>query len=168
MRRICLILLVTALAAPAAAIAGDRMLSTAGDGSLVATAVNGTVIVQGRGLIFGHVDQGVVIVIDYRPDEPSTSLTVTGAKGKLVHAGAAYSGGDVRFLFPSGRYTIQLTGLGISASAVGKGSVSVTGAGTADDGSYTVNGGKPQAVAKSSAGQTFGGGFGGGFGGKSS
>src|SRR6185437_4900462 len=62
MRRICLILLVSAFAAPVAALAADR---TGGEGSLVFSDANGTIIVQGKGLIFGHFDQGALMVLDY-------------------------------------------------------------------------------------------------------
>ena len=60
------------------------------------------------------------------------------------------------FLFPSGRYTLELIGNGIAVSAVGKGSVSVTGAGTNDDGTVATNGGRPQEVARGSASLVFG------------
>ena len=96
-------------------------------------------------------------MLDYRPDDPSDVLTVTGAIGKLVRSGATSTGTDIRFLLPSGRYKIELVGTGIDVSAVGRGWVSATGAGTFDDGSFTVNGGKPQQLAKGSAGQPFGG-----------
>src|SRR6476659_953401 len=128
MRRICLILLVSAFAAPVAALAADR---TSGEGSLVFSDANGTIIVQGKGLIFGHFDQGALMVLDYRPDDPNASITVSGSRVRVVKG--TYSGSDIRFLFPSGRYTLELIGTGIALSAVGKGSVSVTGAGTNDD-----------------------------------
>jgi hypothetical protein len=152
MRRICFILLVIALTVPTAALAGDRAV---GDGSLVVTNASGTIIVQGKGLIFGHVDQGTLVVLDYRPDGSSAVLTVNGARGKIVRSGTS-TGNDVRFLLPSGRYTIELVGTGIDVSAVGKGLVSVTGAGTSDDGSFTVNGGKQLPLTKGSASQLFG------------
>ncbi len=95
---------------------------------------NGTIIVQGKGVIFGHFDQGALMVLDYRPDDPNASITVSGSKVRAVKATGTYSGSDIRFLFPSGRYTLELIGNGIAVSAVGKGSVSVTGAGTNDDG----------------------------------
>lgn len=156
MRRFCFILLVIALVAPAAAFAGDRAAGATGDGSLVVTDANGTVIVQGKGVIFGHFVQGQLTVIDYRPDDPTNSLTASGAKGRVLHIGAGYAGSDIRFLLPAGRYTIQLVGFGLDISAVGKGNVSATGAGTGDDGSFAVNGGKPQPLPKASAAQIFG------------
>ncbi len=67
------------------------------------------------------------------------------------------SGSDVRFLFPSGRYTIELIASDINASAVGKGTIVGTGLGTPDDGSFSVNGGKPeQLTAKGATSDSFG------------
>jgi hypothetical protein len=154
MRRICLILLVGTLTLPVAALAADRAL---GDGSLVVSDANGTIIVQGKGLIFGHFEQGALIVLDYKPDDVTDSLTVSGTRLKAARASGTYSGSDVRFLFPSGRYTLELIGNGIAVSAVGRGIVSLTGAGTTDDGTFTANGGKPQDVPKVSVNQLFGG-----------
>jgi hypothetical protein len=153
MRRICLILLVSAFAAPVAALAADRV---SGEGSLVFSDANGTIIVQGKGVIFGHFDQGALMVLDYRPDDPNASITVSGSKVRADKATGTYSGSDIRFLFPSGRYTLELIGNGIAVSAVGKGSVSVTGAGTNDDGTVATNGGRPQEVARGSASLVFG------------
>ena len=68
-------------------------------------------------MIYGHFDQGTLIVIDYKADDSSDAAAVTGAKLK----GRSYTGADVRFLFPSGRYTLTLIGNGINLSAVGQG-----------------------------------------------
>jgi hypothetical protein len=57
-----------------------------------------------------------------------------------------YSGSDVRFYFPGGRYTLTVTGTGISISAVGSGSFSAIGASAPDDGSFTVDGGHAQSI----------------------
>ena len=156
MRRICFILLVTALATPVAASASGR---ASGDGSLAVTGASGTLVIKGRGVIFGHFDQGALIVLDYTADDSfgSTSPTVTAAKSKVVRTGGTYAGTDVRFLFPAGRYTIEFVGLNIDISAVGKGFVSVTGAGTLDDGTIAINGGKPQPVLKAAPAEWFGG-----------
>ena len=153
MRQFCLIILVAALLAPAAALAGDR---AAGDGSLAVTGGNATITIQGRGLVYGHFDSGTLMVMEYKPDDPTTAISVGAPKVKGPRGVATYVGSDVRFLLPSGRYTIELIASGINMSAVGRGNFSATGAGTPDDGSYTVNGGKPQPIAKLPGGQTFG------------
>jgi hypothetical protein len=145
MRRFCLLLLVTVLALPAAALAAR----SAPDGSLVVSEANGTVIVRGKGLIYGHLAQARLTILDYKPDGV-TVPSVTGAKWWKVMPGTldvVYYGSDVRFLFPSGKYVLKFEGTGIDISAVGTGTVQIVGAGSGDDGSFVVNGGKPVDVA---------------------
>ncbi len=158
MRRICLILVLSFVVVPAAN-ASDRSGSeraAAADGALAVTGASGTITVQGRGLIFGHFDQGTLMVIDYRPDDPGTALSVTGAKVKSLRGVAYYSGSDVRFLLPAGRYMVEVIATGINLSGVGRGFVWGTGFGTVDDGSFAVNGGKPLAITVGSVSQSFG------------
>jgi hypothetical protein len=140
MRRHALILLALCLLAPAAAQADHR---TAGDGSLVVSDASARVItVKGSGLIFGHIDQGTVTVVAY--DAANTSAPqISGSPGKIVGQTVVYFGTDLRFLFPNGRYSLRFDGVGIDISAVGKGTVTASGLGTADDGTVAVNGGKP-------------------------
>jgi len=153
MRRICLIVVMVALAVPAAASASDR---AAGDGSLGVSAASGTVVIHGRGVIYGHFDQGTLLVLDYRPDEPASVPAISNVKARANRGSATYTGSDVRFLLPSGRYTIELIATDIDASAVGKGSVVATGAGTPDDGTVTVNGGTPLQLSKVATSENFG------------
>ncbi len=151
MRRLLLLLLLTALALPALAVASR---SAPGDGSLVVTHASGVITVSGKGLIFGHFDRGSLTVIDYRADG-NAAPTVSGAKMKLAGAriNVVYSGSGVRFLFPGGKYTLKFDGVGIDISGVGKGSVQVVGKGSSDDGTFAVNGAKalPLAIAPASA-----------------
>jgi hypothetical protein len=144
MRRLLFFLLVFALALPALALAAR---SAPGDGSLVVTNANGTILVKGKGLIYGHLEQGKLTVVDYKPDG-ITVPSVSGAKWKLAPGtlDVVYVGSNVRFLFPVGKYSLRIEGEGIDISAVGRGSVQVIGAGTADDGTYSVDGGKPVAI----------------------
>jgi hypothetical protein len=148
-----LVLLFVVLAAPAAALAAA---DAAGDGSLAVTRASGTIFVQGRGVIYGHFDSGTLMVLDYRPDDLSSVPAVSSGKSKFNGSSGVYTGTDVRFLLPSGRYTIELIGVRIDASAVGRGNVVVTGLGTFDDGSYAVNGGKPQAITRLADNDSFG------------
>ena len=138
---------VTALAAPLAA----------GDGSLALTSASGTIFVQGRGLIYGHVDSGTLMVLDYKPDDGVSAPVVSTGKAKYTKGSGVFQGSDMRFLLPSGRYTIELVGVEIDASGIGRGSIVATGLGTSDDGSYSVNGGKPQLLGKVQIGDVFGG-----------
>jgi len=120
--------------------------ATPGDGSLVVSNADGSLTVQVKGVIFGHFDRGRMTVLDWKADNPNALATVSGAKMdfKGAKANVVYSGKDVRFLFPSGSYTVKFEGGGIDLSAVGKGSLSVSGktSPTGDDGIVSVNGAK--------------------------
>jgi hypothetical protein len=155
MRRLSLLLLLTALVLSPLALAAR---TAPGDGSLVVSNANGTVVVWGKGLIYGHFSRGALTVIDYKPDE-ATAPSVSGAKMKPLTAdlSVVYSGSDVRFLFPGGKYTLRFDGAGIDISAVGKGVVLVNGAGSGDDGSFTVNGAKSQPIGVAALSATYGG-----------
>jgi hypothetical protein len=153
MRRFALVLAVAALAVPALAAAGGLAV---GDGSLGVSGASGTIVVQGRGVIYGHFDSGTLLVLDYRPDDGTSAPSYSGGKQKVTRGTGSVSGNDVRFLFPSGRYTIELIATNINASAVGKGTIAATGLGTSDDGSITVNGGKPEPLTRGSMNDSFG------------
>jgi hypothetical protein len=144
MRKLCLLLLASLLLLPAAALA-DRAGSNGG--SLVISDATGKLTVSGHGLIFGHVDRGTITVVgDYRPDDNTALPSVSGAKLKFTGGNVVYSGSDVRFLFPGGRYTLVVEGSGIDLSAVGIGKLSAVGKGSAEDGWVTVDGGIPQSI----------------------
>jgi hypothetical protein len=151
-RRILLIVIVV-LAVPAAALAAPAAV---GDGSLSLDSASGTIFVQGRGVIYGHFDSGTLMVLDYKPDDGVSIPAVSSGKAKYAKGSGVFAGSDVRFLIPSGRYTVELIGVGIDASAVGKGSIVATGLGSPDDGSYTVNGGKTQLLGKVPTSDSFG------------
>jgi hypothetical protein len=142
MRRIVFLLLALALLVPAAAT------SAPGDGSLVVTNADGTLTVQVKGVIFGHFDRGKMTVVDGKADNPNQLVTVSGAKFdvKGAKANVVYSGKDVRFLFPSGSFTLKFEGSGIDLSAVGKGSLAAAKVSPDDDGTLSVNGAKPTSI----------------------
>jgi hypothetical protein len=83
---------------------------------------------------------------DYKPDDNTALSSVSGAKMKFTGGNVVYSGSDVRFLFPGGRYTLIVDGTGIDISAVGNGKLTAVGKFLADDGTVTVDGGTPQSV----------------------
>ena len=143
MPRIILFVLAAFLAVPAGAVAKTR---AEGDGSLGVSAASGTIVIQGDGVVYGQFDTGTLLVLDYKPDDAVSTPFVSIARVSRVSN--VYAGSDVRFLLPSGRYTIELIGVGIDASAVGKGSIVATGLGSPDDGSYTLNGTKTQDLGK--------------------
>jgi hypothetical protein len=133
-----MLLVVGLLAAPASAVA------VTGDGSLVVTnAWVRQIVVQGNGVIFGHLDSGTLTVYSYDPAD-TRPYQVSGAVAKVSGTTIRYSGSDVRFLFPNGQYLLKLEGGGIDISAVGRGTVTASGLGTEDDGSLSINGNRPQ------------------------
>ncbi|HZO97364.1 MAG TPA: hypothetical protein VFB42_08335 [Gaiellaceae bacterium] len=164
MRKLCLIVLASLSCLPAAALA-ERV--AAGDGSLVVANADGRLVVSGHGLIFGHLDRGSVTVVgDYKPDDHSALSSVSGAKMRVVGGKVVYTGTDMRFFFPGGKYVLVLDGLGIDVSAVGTGKLVAPGLGLAGDGTIAVDGGRPQAADTIEGAVLFGkgGGTGGGTG----
>ena len=143
MRRLVLILLVCLLALPAVALAAAR---AAGDGTLVVKNASVTKIqVDGRGTIFGHFDAGTLTVVDYNPfDAKEPQINGCERVQQKGETTTICKGSDVRFFFGGGKYRILVTGAGISFSAVGRGTATLTGAGSPDDGTFAVNGGRPQ------------------------
>jgi hypothetical protein len=145
MRKVCLLLLAGLLLLPAVALAERG--SPSGGGSLVVSDANARLTVSGRGLIFGHLNRGTITVVgDYKPDDNTALSTVSGAKMKFSGNNVVYTGSDVRFLFPGGKYTLIVDGTGIDISAVGTGKLSAVGKFLPDDGTISVDGGVPQPV----------------------
>jgi hypothetical protein len=144
MRKLCVLLLASQLLLPAAALA-ER--SGANGGSLVVSAANARLAVSGHGLIFGHLARGTITVVgDYKPDDTTALPTISGAKLRFTGGNLVYSGSDIRFLFPGGRYSLVVDGTGIDLSAVGSGRLTALGKGLVDDGTVTIDGGLPQAI----------------------
>jgi hypothetical protein len=156
MRRLFLILLAATLALPALAV-GARLAQ--GDGSLSVARANGIIVVEGKGLIYGHFDRGTLTLLeDYHPDDLRMPA-VSGAKMKLVGDAArvVYSGTEVRFLFPSGRYALRFDGDDIDISAVGTGTVKFLGREPQEKGTYSVNGGRPLPLTNVPSSVSYGG-----------
>ena len=142
MRTLVLLLLTAALALPAASVASR---SAQGDGSLAVANATGVLTVQVKGVIFGHFDRGKMTVLEYKSDSANALPTVSGARMDVrgAKANVVYSGKDVRFLFPSGTFTLRFDGAGIDLSAVGKGWVAASEKGGDVEGTISVNGAKP-------------------------
>jgi hypothetical protein len=121
MRRICLIIVLAAVSAPGAALAAP-----ADTGSLAVSDASGSLVVSGGGVIYGHLDQGSLLVLSYRPAVAGSALSVQGASVHSQPGLTTYTGSNIRFLLPSGSYTISLVGTGIDVSAVGHGTVGVS------------------------------------------
>jgi len=155
MRKLTILIMLASLSlVPAAALAGRE---APGDGALVVSNASGRLTVHGNGLIFGHLGQGTITVVgDYQPDDNTALSSVSGAKMKIMAGNVVYSGSDVRFLFPSGRYNLIVEGTSIDISAVGKGTFSAVGAGLTDDGSFAVDGGRTQSIDSAAGNVAFG------------
>jgi hypothetical protein len=131
-----------ALALPGAAVAHTR---ASGDGTVLIKNGVGKVTIVARGGVIGRFGQGVLTVRDANPDD-NISEIVTGADRThpVNDYVTKYWGKDVRFRYIGGKFTITVSGVDIDLSAIGKGTVEVVGAGTADDGTYSLNDSKPQ------------------------
>ena len=137
-RKLAVICALAALSVTGTASAYTR---APGDGTLLIKDGIGKVTLTAKGGVIGHYAEGVLTVRDPNPDD-NVSEVVTGAESTHIVNDfvTKYTGKDVRFRYIGGRFTITLVGSNIDLSVIGKGSVSVVGKGTADDGTYSLNG----------------------------
>ena len=140
MRRLLTFAMLAALALPAASAARSQGVS---DGTLSVRDARGTITISGRGGVIGSFARGFVTIND-PVDGDGTGPVVTGDDwSKFRDATTTTWGGTkVRFRIIGGSFRIVVKGRGINLSLVGTGKVTVDGAGTGDDGSYSVNGGE--------------------------
>jgi hypothetical protein len=140
MRRLSLTLLCSLIVVPAA-LAGAQ---AAGDGVLELRAVDGTVVVTGKGVVWGQMDKGRLAVNDVLPGDGDP--LVSGYEQKLpgiCGTCTIYTGRDIHFRVTGGKYRLAFHGTGIDFSAVGVGSAQLTGEVTSlDTGYYAIDGGK--------------------------
>jgi hypothetical protein len=150
MRRLFVILLASLVVVPAA-LAAKR---AAGDGVLELRSVAGrvavgTITTPARGLQWGQMDKGKLIVVDPIPDD-TQQVYVSGfeKKGPLTFtdSGASvttYSGTNLHFRVTGGKYRLVFDGSGIDLTAIGAGTAYLTGDVNAfDAGYYAVDSGK--------------------------
>ena len=138
MRRILLTFAVlVALAIPAGSAARAR---TPTDGTLSVRDARGTITIQGRGAVIGSFNRGSVTIND-PVDWDGTGPIVTGDDWvkERTETMTTWGGQRVRFRIIGGTFRIVVKGRGINLSLVGKGQVTLKGAGTDDDGSYSTN-----------------------------
>ena len=139
MRRLLTFAMLAALALPAASAARTQ---GANDGTVSVRDARGTITISGRGGVIGSFARGSVTIAD--PIEgDGTGPVVTGddwSKDRDATT-TTWGGTKVRFRIIGGSFRIVVRGRGINLSLVGTGKVTLSGAGTADDGSYSVNGG---------------------------
>jgi hypothetical protein len=138
MRRLLGILGVLALAVPGASLAGK---SDPADGTLSLRGGHGAFTVSGRGGVIGSFVRGKVIITD-PVDGDGTGPIVSGDDWHKDRdeKTTVYGGTRVRFRMIGGSFKIRVVGTGVNLSVVGRGQVTLNGAGTGEDGSYSVNG----------------------------
>jgi hypothetical protein len=140
MRRLLTFALLAALALPAVSAARSQ---SANDGTLSVRDARGTITISGRGGVIGSFTQGRVTISD-PVDGDGTGPVVTGDDFPPIERNdttTTWRGTKVRFRIIGGSFRIVVKGRGINLSLVGKGNVTLDGAGTGDDGTYSVNGG---------------------------
>jgi hypothetical protein len=139
MRRLLTFAMLVALALPAASAARER---TPSDGTLSVREGRGTLVVSARGGVIGSFAQGRMTIVD-PVDGDGTGPIITGDDwSRDPNDTTTICGGKkVRFRLIGGAFRIRITGRGINLSVVGKGTVTLKGAGTGDDGTFSVNGG---------------------------
>jgi hypothetical protein len=132
--------LLAALMVPAASTAHTR---SATDGTLSIKGGRGKVILNVRGGVIGSLGNGSVTITD-PVDGDGTGPVVTGEDFPPVERSdttTSWRGSKVRYRIIGGAFRIVVKGRGINLSLIGKGQVTLDGAGTDDDGTYSVNGG---------------------------
>ena len=144
MRRLLTFAMLAALALPAASAA---RIQGATDGTLSVRDARGAITISGRGGVIGSFARGSVTIND-PVDGDGTGPVVTGDEWSKDRndTTTTWGGTKVRFRIIGGSFRIVVKGRGINLSLVGKGNVTLAGAGTGDDGSYSVNGGEYLAV----------------------
>ena len=145
MRALLTFAVLIALALPAASAAREQGAS---DGTLSVLGARGAITISGRGGVIGSFARGSVTISD--PVEgDGTGTIVTGDDFPPVERNdttTTWRGTRVRFRIIGGSFRIVVRGRGINLSVVGTGKVTLDGAGTGDDGSYSVNGGDYLAI----------------------
>jgi hypothetical protein len=149
MRRLFVILLASLAVVPAA-VAATR---AAGDGVLELKSADGRVVIgkdatPARGLLWGQMDKGKLIVVD--PLSGDGQVFVSGYEKKSLptfnESGAAvttYWGTNLHFRVTGGKYRLVFDGTGIDLTAIGVGTAYLTGdPNVFDAGYYAVDSGK--------------------------
>jgi hypothetical protein len=138
MKALLIALALIALALPAAA-AGTRL--DPADGTLSVRDGRGSFVVNARGGIIGSFTRGKVIITD-PIDGDGTGPIVSGDDWHKDRTDitTVYGGTRVRFRLIGGSFRIRVVGSGVNLAVVGRGSVTISGQGTDDDGTYSVNG----------------------------
>jgi hypothetical protein len=145
MRRLVIFALLGGLVLPAAALARPNGIN---DGTLSVQDGNGKVVIAGRGGVIGSFTKGSVTISD-PVDGDGTGPIISGDDFPPIERSdttTTWRGNKVRFRMIGGTFRIVLRARGIDLSFVGKGDVTISGAGTLDDGTFSANGGDYSAI----------------------
>jgi hypothetical protein len=137
MRQLITFAVLVSLAIPATSAA--RALGP-NDGTLSVRDGRGTITISARGGVIGSFAQGSVRIVDPVPGDGSGPI-VSGDEWSVERneTTTTWGGTKVRFRIIGGGFRIRVQGRGINLSLVGKGNVTLNGAGSGDDGTYSVN-----------------------------
>jgi len=138
MKRLLLLAAFVALLLPSLGAAETR---TAGDGTLSVRDARGTFTITAKGGVIGSFAKGRVVVTDPIEDD-GTGPIVSGDDWHHERSDTTdvYGGTKVRFRLIGGTFKIKVIGRGVNLSVVGKGTVTLNGEDTGDDGDYSLNG----------------------------
>lgn len=138
MKVLLIALAVIALGLPAAA-AGTRLDPS--DGTLSVRDGRGTFVINARGGVIGSFARGRVVITD-PVDGDGTGPIVSGDDWHRDRTDitTVYGGTRVRFRMIGGAFKIKVIATGVNLSVVGRGTVTLNGQGTDDDGTYSMNG----------------------------
>ncbi len=153
MRRLAVFICLLALLVPATSAGQSR----GGDGTLSIRDGRGSVVVHARGAVIGQLtrlERNGKLVIDDPVEGDGSEPKVAGADwarerpdGTLVYGGKA-----IRFRLIGGRFVLRITNaVGLQLSVVGRGRVTLDGAGSLEDGItsdgvYSLNGEEPESL----------------------
>jgi hypothetical protein len=138
MRRFLTFAVLVALAVPATSAARARGPN---DGTLSVRDARGTIVIAARGGVIGSFAQGSIRIVD--PVEGDGSGPIVSGdefRREIDDKTDLFRGTKVRFRIIGGAFRIVIKGRGINLSFVGKGNVTLNGAGTGADGAYSING----------------------------
>ena len=137
MRRLLTFAVLIALALPATSGARARGPN---DGTLSVRDGRGIITISARGGVIASFAQGSVRIVDPVEGDGSGPI-VSGDEfhREIDDKTDLYRGTRVRFRIIGGGFRIVVRGRGINLSLVGKGNVTLNGAGTGDDGTYAIN-----------------------------
>jgi hypothetical protein len=139
MRRI--LLLATLLAAVTVPLAPAA--DTPGDGTLSVKQGRGVLTLKLKGTVIGRVKNGRVQIRDFRPFDPNDpKLTCrSGVRHNITTGMWTCKGRNIGYRVANGRFNVTVRGSGTWISAVGRGQVTVDGAGDqgVNDGTMSID-----------------------------